>query len=382
MASTAGQIIKRGERKWVLRIFMGRDPETGKRNYLNKTVHGTKKEALQVLNEMLRAKDAGTLIEPTRMSLNSYLDKWLESAARPGVSERTYNDYVWLMKRYVRPALGTRQLTQLSPLDIQTLYGTMQNEGLSARTVRYTHSVLRKALEQAVKWRLSTTNPADAVDLPRKQKREMHAMSQEEATRFLAAAKGDDLYTFFTLLITTGLRPSEAIALKWSDLDLSSGGLSVNRTVTRRKGGGWYFGPPKTAKSRRHMQIPLSLVSLLLEHRGVTYPGEHDLVFPNSNGEPLDAHHAAQRNYKRVLARAGLPDTFRLYDLRHTCATLLLLAGVHPKVVSERLGHSSIRETLDTYSHVLPSMQRQASDTLEAILFTPPQEEEEARAYN
>ena len=337
MASTAGQIIKRGERKWVLRIFLGRDTDTGKHNYLNKTVHGTKKDAQKVLNDMLTAKDTGTLITESRESLNSYLDRWLEAAAKPRLSERTYNDYVWLLERYVRPALGKRQLSQLSPLDIQTLYGDMQTEGLSARTVRYTHSVLRNALEQAVKWRMSRTNPADAVDLPRKERREMQAMNQEEAGRFLAAARGDDLCAFFTLLITTGLRPSEAIALKWSDLDLTSSGLSVRRTVTRRKGGGWYFGEPKTAKSRRHMEIPTSLVSLLLEHRKGTYPSEHGLVFPNVNGEPLYEHNLARRNYKRVLARAGLPSTFRLYDLRHTCATLLLLAGVHPKVVSERL---------------------------------------------
>ncbi len=374
----AGQIIKRGERKWLLRIFRGRDPVTGKRDYMNKTVHGTKKDAQQVLNKLLSAKDDGTLSTPEKISLNSYLDRWLESAARMSVREQTYDDYVWLMKRYVRSVLGKRLLTSITPLDIQELYGEMQARGLSSRTVRYTHTVLRSALEQAVKWRMLSTNPADHVDLPRKERKEMQAMNQEEANRFRAAAASDPHHVLFILLLTTGLRPNEALGLKWADLDLHKGTLSVRRTLQRRKGGGWYFDAPKTPQSRRKIEMPQSLTSLLLEHRA---EGEHDLVFANVDGQPLHENNLSKRNYKRILAQAGLPDKFRLYDLRHTCATLLLLAGVHPKIVSERLGHSSIRETLDTYSHVLPSMQREASDALEAMLFGEP-ESAEAPAYN
>jgi integrase len=376
----AGQIIKRGERNFIVRVYLGRDGN-GKRDYLNQSVRGTKKDAQAVLNKLLRDKDTGTLLTPERMSLDEYLDRWLETAAKPGLRECSYNDYVWLMKCYVRPALGARQLARITPLDIQGLYGEMQGRGLSSRTVRYTHSVLRGALEQAVRWRLLTMNPASSVDLPRKEKKEMNAMNQEQASRFLAASASDSLHALFTLLLTTGLRPSEALALKWADLDLTTGKLSVRRTVTRRQGGGWYFEEPKTPKSRRQMDIPQSLVSLLLEHRAEQYPTGLELVFPNANGEPLTEHNVARRNFKRILKAAGLPDVFRLYDLRHTCATLLLLAGVHPKVVSERLGHSSIRETLDTYSHVLPSMQKQASDALEAMLF---QADDTAavRAYN
>lgn len=187
------------------------------------------------------------------------------------------------------------------------------------------------------------------------------------------------------LLLTTGLRPSEALALKWTDLDFTKGKgtLSVRRTVTRRKGGGWTFEEPKTPKSRRHMEIPGSLTELLVELRAEQPQNELDLVFPSENGQPLMEGNLARRNFKRVLKQAGLPESLRLYDLRHTCATLLLLASVHPKVVSERLGHSSIRETLDTYSHVLPSMQKHASDALENMLFgSEERKQEQALAIN
>ena len=252
--------------------------------------------------------------------------------------------------------MGGKLITNLKPLDIQTVYAEMLNRGLSARTVRYAHSVLNMALTQAIKWQMLGSSPAQAVDLPKQQRKEMNAMDREEAGRFLEAAKTDSHHVLLVLLLTTGLRPSEALALKWSDLDLHVGKLSVNRTVARRKGGGWYFKTTKTPNSRRSIDILDTLTTLLLNHREVAYPSEYGLVFSNLNGEPLDLDHFSQRNYKRVLDVAGLPKKFRLYDLRHTCATLLLLAGVNPKVVSERLGHSSIRETMDTYSHVLPSM--------------------------
>ena len=159
---------------------------------------------------------------------------------------------------------------------------------------------------------------------------------------------------------------------------MESGRLSVRRTLKRPKGGGWHFDRTKTPQSRRSLEIPAGLVELLQRHEVEQQPNEYNLVFAGLNGEPLHENNISGRNYKSTLKRAGLPKTFRLYDLRHTCATLLLLAGVHPKVVAERLGHSSIRETMDTYSHVLPNMQKQASDALGAMLFEKLQQEEES----
>ena len=369
----AGQIIKRGERTWVVRVDMGRD-ENGKRQRLNKTVHGTKKEAQQILNEMLSAKDKGTLITETRESLNSYLDRWLETAAKPRVREDTFKGYVTKLRIYIRPALGKKQLQRVTALDIQKVYADMQARDLSANTVHHAHKVLRNALQQAVKWRLIPSNPADLVELPKLEHNEMLAMNQEEAQRFLSAAKLNRWHALFALMLSTGLRPSEALALKWEDIDFQRHVIRVQRKLTRVKGG-FLFEPPKTKRSRRVVDFPVSLTDVLLEHQAKQAElGEIDpnlsLVFAGETGQPAHERNILKRHYRPLLKAADLPLAFRLYDLRHTHATLLLLAGVYPKIVSERLGHSSIGITLDTYSHVLPTMQKESAAKLNDMLFT------------
>jgi len=210
----AGQIIRRGGRTWLVRVFLGRDPNTGKRRYHNHTVKGTKKDAQRYVNGVLRDLDMGSFVEPTKMTLNSYLDHWLETAARPGVRQRTYDGYEGLLKRHVRPPLGDRRLHQLTPIEIQSLYSNLQTRGLSARTVRYVHAVLSSSLKQAVKWRMLSQNPASFVDLPRIEKKEMRAFSAEQATTFLKAAKDDRFGTVFAFALATGMRPGEYLALR------------------------------------------------------------------------------------------------------------------------------------------------------------------------
>ena len=184
----AGQIVRRGEKTWVVRIFQGRD-ENGKRRYFNKTVRGTKKDADKYLTAKLRDKDLGLNIEPASESLGQYLDKWLETSVKPRVRSRTYEDYAALMTRYVREPLGAIKLADLRPIDIQKVYQSMQERELSSRVVRYTHAVLSSALKQAVKWDMLHRNPASVVDLPRMVRKEMKAMSPLEASRFLKAVE-------------------------------------------------------------------------------------------------------------------------------------------------------------------------------------------------
>lgn len=373
----AGQIIKRGEKIWLVRIFMGRDGQ-GKRRYVNKTVHGTKKDASTYLATTLTAISTGTFVEASPMLIDEYLDRWLETAARPRVRERTFNDYESLVSRYVRPVLGSKKLSEVRPLDVQKLYGDMQERGLSPRSVRYTHAVLSSAFKQAVRWRMLARNPCEAVELPRMERKEMQCLGQDEAARFLAAAAEDAHAALFSFALTTGMRPEEYLALKWSDVELDKGTTTVRRTLQWRKGGGWYFSEPKTSRSRRTIPLPASVVRSLTEHRrkqaearlkaGAKYQ-QNDLVFASTDGTPLMHRNILRRHFKPILKRAGLPASFRLYDLRHSCATLLLAAGENPKVVSERLGHASIVLTLDTYSHVLPSMQQAATEKLESLLF-------------
>jgi len=374
----AGQIIKRGENTWLVRIFTGRDTR-GKRSYLNKTIRGTKKTAQSYLTDTLATMNKGTFVAPSPLTVDEYLDQWLQDAARGRLRERTFADYSEILKRYVRPALGRKKLSNLRPLDIQIVYTKMLDRGLSARTVRYTHAVLTSALKQAVKWLMLAQNPAALVDLPKLNRSEMKALSAQDAARFLVAAARDRWSVLFAIALATGMRPEEYLALQWKDVDFNKGIVTVQRAlVWLTKGRGWIFTEPKTPKSRRNIPLPTTVVRSLKSHRrlqneerlkaGRDYQA-NDLVFATTEGGPLIRRNLLRRHFRPILKKAGLQESIRLYDLRHTCATLLLAANEHPKIVSERLGHANITLTLDTYSHVLPSMQRAASEKLERILF-------------
>ena len=200
-------------------------------------------------------------------------------------------------------------------------------------------------------------------------------LTPEQVSRFLEAAKNDPWYALFLTAVTTGMRPGEYLALQWKDINFETRTLSVKRTVTPKG----EFQEPKTARSRRSIRLLPSVIQALRSHRihqaewrlkqGEAYVNK-DLVFASETGQPLNERNLVNRHFKPILRAAGLPETLRLYDLRHTCATLLLAAGENPKVVSERLGHASVTLTLDTYSHVLPDMQQAAADKLEALLFS------------
>ncbi|HEV7376820.1 MAG TPA: tyrosine-type recombinase/integrase [Pyrinomonadaceae bacterium] len=376
----AGQIIKRGDNTWLVRIFTGCDTE-GKRRYLNKTIKGKKKDAETYLSKTITAISTDTFVEPSRMSLNAYLDKWLDTAARPRLSERGFVAYGILLNLYVRPVLGDKIMSEVRAQDIQSLYAKMQERGLAASTIRHAHTPLSSAFKQAIKWRIVAQDPTALVELPRIRQKEMRAFSPIEAMHFLTSAAQDRWAVLFALALTTGMRPEEYFGLQWKDIDLASGVITVQRSLVWRsnKSGDWYFGELKTTRSRRSIPLPASLVRSLVEHKrhqaeqrlkvGPAYQNL-DLVFASTTGTPLIRLDITRRHFKPILKRAGLSESFRLYDLRHSCATLLLAANEHPKVVSERLGHASVTLTLDTYSHVLPTMQQAASDKLENMLFS------------
>jgi len=373
----AGQIIKRSDNTYTVRVFQGRDG--GKRVYLNYTVHGTKKDAERKLTALLHDKDMGALVEPTRMSVNEYLDHWLTTMAPPTLRESTYRQYVAYLKRYVRPKLGSRRVAGLDPLALQELYAGMQARGLSPRTVRYTHEIVRTALLQAVKWRMLPQSPTAGVRLPQHRRVEIRALTPDEAHAFVTAAEADKHGTLFALALATGMRPGEYLGLRWGDVDLKAGTVRVVRALDTKPGPSWpRFTEPKTPHSRRMIPLPRTVTQSLQEHRDrqrfareAAGPGwqDYDLVFTDERGAPLLIRTLVKNHFKRILKRAELPDTVRLYDLRHSCATLLLGAGENIKVVSERLGHASVRITLDRYAHVLPDMQARAAERLEGLLF-------------
>ncbi|MBS3976616.1 MAG: site-specific integrase [Syntrophomonadaceae bacterium] len=375
-----GQIVKRGN-SYLVRVPLGTGAD-GERDYHNNTLY-TKKDAQAYLAKVQHEVDVGKFVNPSKELLKEHIDKWLKSTVKQRVSAKTLNSYEQIVKRYIVPGLGHIKLHQLTAAKIQSFYADLLEKGLSPRTVRYTHAVLRSALKQSVKFGGIHRNPADLVDLPRQQRKEMRAFTPAQAAEFMRAIVYSSLKTLFSLLLASGMRPSEALGLKWTDINFATGRVTVQRTLIRIRGQkNWRLEEPKTAKSRRVIPLPPTVLADLEEHKIAqsavkqkAQPGKYNdqnFVFAAANGEPLFDRNVS-REFKSILKSVGLPD-IRLYDLRHTCATLLLSARENTKVVSERLGHASVVLTLDTYSHVLPDMQDKAAATLEDILFNKPAE--------
>jgi integrase len=374
MSRRVGQIVARGERRWLVRVYLGRDGETRKRKYYNRTVCGSLRQAQMHLTRKLHERDLCRGVEGVQVTLDEFLDHWLKAAAKPKVREKTYRDYEAMLRRYVRPHIGIKSMTVLSPLDIQGAYQHMIERGLSARTIRYAHAVLRCALRQAIRWQLLIGDPTQGVQLPRQQNREMRVLNTEQARAFLRIAVPTTYGPAFAMALTTGMRPSEYLGLCWQDVDWDHGTVSVVRTLQRNEGQ-WRFAETKRVRSRRVVKLQTWLLNLLRKmRREATGEGEFDrpspdLIFTTPRGEPINEDYLVKKHFKPILRQAGLPD-IRLYDLRHTAATLALTVGIPPKVVSEQLGHASAAFTLDTYSHVLPHMQEEAAAKMEAALMS------------
>ena len=369
----AGQIIKKGDRKYQIKASLGRGAD-GKRKYFTKTIDGTKRQAEEYLNKVLYEISTGSFVHPSKDFFSEYISDWLENIAKPRVSSKTFRGYEQSVRLYLIPALGNTKLDKVSPDQIQSMYNEMLNKGLSSSTIKNTHAVLNNSLKQAVKWGKLYRNPAEHVNLPKSIKKEMKVLTLQEAERFLDAAACSRMKPLFSLLLATCIRPGEALGLKWSDVDFAANKITINRSLSR-SGGNWSLVPPKTQNGRRLIPVPISVMEDLLEHKKKQSKdakekpyNDQGFVFATSTGEPFSDRNIISRYFKPLLKSAGLPD-IRLYDLRHTCATLLLSNGENIKVVSERLGHADVALTLNTYTHVLPNMQESATQKIEDVLF-------------
>ncbi|MGA2572302.1 MAG: site-specific integrase [Terracidiphilus sp.] len=370
MARRQGQIIPRGDHRWLVRIYLGPDPETRQRRYFNRTVRGSFHSAQNALNTQLAAGANGSELVGAIMTLNQYLDRWFELAVRKKLRAKSFRDYQALLAGYIRPALGEHGLLTLAPLNLQPAYHQMQQRGLSPRTVHYVHAVLHAALEQAVRWRLIPSNPARGVALPKSTRHEMHVLKPDQARRFLDHALQTKCGVLFALALTTGMRPSEYLALRWSDVNWQDETVTVRRTL--EKGSGWQFADTKRPCSRRQVKLERWVANLLRQMHSLDRstptkdPDATQQIFKTRAGRPINSDSLARR-FKDLLRQAGLPQ-MSLYSLRHTSATLALAVGVPAKVVSEQLGHASSALTLDVYSHLLPHMQSEAALRVAALL--------------
>lgn len=359
-----GHIRRQSQHSWEIITEFPRDPVTKRRRQHFETVRGSKKDAERCLAELVASLDKGSFVERIRITLGEWLQKWYQSYVTINCRSRTAASYLSEMRNHLIPNLGMILLQKLTPQHLQDYIARALEEGridgkggLSRATVRYHHNIVSGALEHAVKMGYLVRNVARAVDLPKARRQVMATMAREDIPAFLAAALETFYYVLFYTALYTGMRLGELLGLRWCDVDLGLGYISVVQSLYKR-GGVWEIGEPKSRSSRRRISLPASLVGVLREHRlGEEAKGillgrplqETDLVFAypdNKSLDPSTVNHA----FGMVLREAGLPH-IRFHDLRHTHATLLLIAGVNPKVVSERLGHSSVAFTMDVYSH-------------------------------
>jgi integrase len=376
-ASGESSIYKDESGRWHGYVSMGLK-ENGRRD--RRHVSGGRRVDVVAKVRALEAKrDAGTAEAAGRApTVGDWLDHWLEHIAPRRVRARTLESYEALVRLHLRPGIGHHRLDRLQPEHLEQLYGSLlEDKGLSPATVLRLHRVLSRALRVAMQRGKIARNVATLVDPPAvKRATTALQLTVDEARRVLQAAEQGRNSARWTVALAVGLRQSEALGLRWSDIDIDIGTLTVRRGLHRVAGRGLIYEEPKAERSRRTLALPAQLVEALHRHRAVQLEEreaacslweEHDLVFAQVNGRPLDKR-SDWEAWKALLRRAGVREV-RLHDGRHTAATLLLSEGVHPRVVMELLGHAQMRTTTDTYSHVMPALAKEAAAKMGTALW-------------
>jgi integrase len=417
-----GSITQRTDGRWMARVDLGWKDSRRAR----KTLYGrTRREVADALTRALEKAAHGALVADERQTLGQFLETWLTDVVRQRVRPRTFTTYEAAVTRHIVPHLGKQAVAKLTAQHAQAWLATLEGAGVPTGRRRYARVVLRAALNTARRWGLVAQNVATLVDAPRVVSREIQPLSPAQAKRLLAAAADGPLHAFVAVALGCGLRLGESLGLKWADIDLDAGTLHVRRALQRYGGDPAARRPllkersklsaalrsaratagdaaevlslqaqlaavrqrlkaiktsvhlvePKSSRSRRTIALPQVAIAALRSHRaqqlktrlaaGASWR-EQDFVFTTPVGTPCDQWNLHKR-FKALLAGADLPP-LRIHDLRHSCATLLLAQGVNPRVVMETLGHSQISLTLNTYSHVLPALQREAAAKMDAAL--------------
>jgi integrase len=375
-----GSLFQRKDGRWCGMLSLGWDNGKRKRkSYFAAT-------AAEVRDQLLKARSdhaRGLPVAIEHQNVAQYLDHWLEHTLKAKAKPRSYESFTTIARLHIKPSLGKIQLHKLAPQHIQKLLDEKSKAGLSPQTVTNIRTVLRSALNQAMKWNLVSRNSAALVNAPRIPHKRIEPLDPEHARKLLETANGGRYEAIYIVALTLGMRRGEVLGLQWSDIDFDGRAIRVNRSMQRLSTGSSDKGKrselqsteTKTDGSRRTIALPDSVVRALRAHRarqaqdrlvaGILWT-DQDLVFTNRNGRPIEPI-LLHRDYKTLLKKAGLPTGLRFHDLRHSAASLLLAQGVHPRAIMELLGHSSITVTMNVYGHVMPAMMRDAADKMDAI---------------
>ncbi|HLC40657.1 MAG TPA: site-specific integrase [Methylomirabilota bacterium] len=360
-----GSLGQRSDGRWEGRLVInGR-----RRSFFGKS----EREVLDKLTDAKTARKANVPIPSEKLTVAAFLTQYLEEVARPGLRPRSFERYEGIVRLHILPSVGKLRLARLTPIDLQALYNAKRKE-LSERSAQHIHAVVRHALNVALKMGLTSRNVAQLVPAPPSYKPpKIRPLTTAQMRLFLDAVSGDRLEAMYLVVISTGLRMGEVIGLRWSELDWDARALRVSAALQ------WINGkltlvPPKSDSSNRTVALPDSLIAALRAHRArqaqerllLGHDNELNLVFTSTVGTPLNPQNV-RRRFQLLLERADLPRQ-RFHDLRHFHASYLLARSVPARVVMDRLGHSQIKLTLETYSHVAAELQREAADSMDALL--------------
>jgi integrase len=365
--------------KWEFTLYTGSLDKEGKRERIYKGGYKTKKEAERAVANIVTELEKGTYFKIDKTTFELYIKRFME-ATKPNLAYKTYSTYEYIVNKHLTPFFGYMELSKIKPMDIQEFY-TKSLESVSTTTVKHFHNLLNKAFKQAIKWQLINSNPCAAVEAPKREKRQMQVYENDQLNKLYERIKHMTIYYPVMLAATTGMREAEVCGLTWDSVDLEKGIVYIEKQLQEVEGS-LQLLPVKTDSSNRKILLLDYTIEELKRQKTEQeenkkqfkeyYQENNFVVAQKETGMPYDPNYIA-RNYRRVMKEYGVCEELqipyiRFHDLRHTHATLMLKANIHPKIVAERLGHSSVNLTLNTYSHVLPDMQKEAVNKLNAIM--------------
>ena len=380
---TTGSIVQKDTKKgrsWQITVELPKDPVTGKRIRKYRTVKGTRKEAERAMHEFVMELERGVYIDNNKISLTEWIQKWLDVYIEPNVSPTTLSRYRGMIKRYIDPLIGNTRVQELNHLAVQAWVNSLKvspisGKEMSAATIKHCYHVLKGAMDKAIVAGIIYRSPCEKIMLPKGQKKQAVIFNESQIKKLIKAAKGTEMELIIDMELCLGLRRGELLGLQWGDIDWDNNQIHIvrNRVIVDGKA---IVKEPKTQASIRVLDAPEMLMEKLRHHRGKCLRNRMNLgwnykmtdyIIVHPDGKPIYPEYVSQMLTK-LLDKAGLPKC-RFHDLRHLCASIMVLQGVNVKVAQERLGHKDITTTMNIYSHVLPSSARDAAEKIGQLVY-------------